>query len=88
MKTNLEKQNMNTINQFSRLSLNESQKLVGGFSEVFTLENTVNEQQEGANNCKGGNCAAATCNQQKPKKAKGKNSNCVGNCVSGCGTKK
>lgn len=67
---------MKSINHFSVLSMDETKKLVGGFSPIFSQKNHL-EEQGGANNCKGGNCAAATCNKQKSKKAKGRNSNCL-----------
>ena len=78
---------MNNIKLFTELTINDAQKLIGGFS-VALSSNDCHEELVGANNCKGGNCAAATCKNQEPKKAKGKNSNCVGNCVTGCGIKK
>ncbi len=70
------------------LNNNEAEKLIGGFSSVFTLSN-FNDDATLANNCKGGNCAAATCKSQKKiPPAKGKNVNCGAvNCVKGCGTK-
>jgi hypothetical protein len=78
---------MKKLKLFTALTMNDAQKLIGGFSIAYTANDDYQEQV-GANNCKGGNCAAATCKSQKPKKAKGSNSNCVGNCVTGCGTKK
>ncbi len=78
---------MKKLKLFSALTTNDAQKLIGGFSLAYSASD-IHEAQIGANNCKGGNCAAATCKSQKPNKAKGSNSNCSGNCVTGCGTKK
>lgn len=75
------------MKNFTKLDIAESNNMIGGFSSVYSM-NDYYEEQIGANNCKGGNCSAATCKNQKSKKAKGSNSNCIGNCVIGCGNKK
>ncbi|WP_375605169.1 hypothetical protein [Flavobacterium davisii] len=78
---------MKNIN-FEKIDQIDNQKLIGGFSNVFTINAIDYQESNLANNCHGGNCAAATCKKQKVTKEKGINSNCIGNCVPGCGTKK
>ncbi|AMA49071.1 MULTISPECIES: hypothetical protein [Flavobacterium] len=74
---------------FEKLDEVDKQKLIGGFSSIFsTVDNFDYQDSNLTNNCHGGNCAAATCKKQKITKEKGKNGNCVGNCVPGCSTKK
>ncbi|MFK6999873.1 hypothetical protein [Flavobacterium oreochromis] len=74
------------ILNFERLDQADNQKLVGGFSSIFSIVDTDYQESNIANNCHGGNCAAATCKKQKPSREKGKNTNCIGNCVPGCGS--
>jgi len=57
------------INCFETMGETSENKLVGGFSTSFTFQGTsLNE--EGSNNCQGGNCASGCGN--------GQNVNCKG----------
>lgn len=69
--------------KFSPLVESENNKLIGGFSTSIDSFSIGNSNL--SNNCSAGNCTAK-CNNNS-KKAHGKNSNCKGNCVKGCGTK-
>ncbi|MDR3271870.1 MAG: hypothetical protein LBT29_00090 [Flavobacteriaceae bacterium] len=79
---------MKSYLDFEKLTKEESGKLLGGFSSVFSAG--IDAGDEGANNCKGGNCKEG-CNNGKKKKREPKhpipNANCGAgvNCVEGCG---
>lgn len=75
--------------EIEKLTVTESEKLVGGFS--FSLSGDPPMQDTTTtkvNNCNGGNyktgCGASGSKQKKIKPV-GSNSNCKGNCVKGCG---
>jgi hypothetical protein len=70
------------------LSLDNSKKLIGGFSNVYSVAS--DERSDVANNCKGGNCKEGCNNHGNKKKKLNKpipNGNCGAgkNCVKGCG---
>lgn len=77
---------------FEKLTTDDSKKLFGGFSEAYSAE--MASDDDGVNNCKGGNCKSG-CNNKGKKSKKGTkpkpipNGNCGAgkNCIKGCGDK-
>ncbi len=78
---------MESFINIEKLKSDECSKLIGGFSNVFSEPQDTTSVK--VNNCNGGNYKAG-CGKAPQKKIKsgGKNSNCQGNCVKGCGDKK
>jgi len=70
---------------FNPLSVNDSSKLLGGFSAALSAGD-ADGPVEKINNCKGGNVKAGCGKKNKHKYQNNlPNGNCVGNCVQGCG---
>ncbi|MDR2121776.1 MAG: hypothetical protein LBP34_01500 [Flavobacteriaceae bacterium] len=68
---------------FEAIRETETQKLIGGFSSVFSFFDE--NEDNGVNNCRGGNCLPG-CNN-KPKNERKKRKNERNNCIAGgnCG---
>lgn len=71
--------------EIEKLTSSDAEKLIGGFSLIFSGEPQDTTSVK-VNNCNGGNVHAG-CGAKKGKKTKaiGANTNCKGNCVKGCG---
>jgi len=82
------------ITEFESLSLNDSEKLVGGFSVIYSTPFSEEEEKKDDitnSNCNGGNCKAG-CNNKGEEGESSEpipNGNCGAgkNCIAGCGEK-
>ena len=73
---------------FEQLSVQQSMKLLGGFSAALSETDPLQDSTHKTNaNCAGGNCTAGCGKNKKYKNGHSPNTNCGGgkNCVKGCG---